>query len=71
MGLIKITFDGSSVSASQDAVLNHFLCGLIPAGILDGVGDGLTYTVSNNYISFTDGYVIDKQFKWCLINQIK
>lgn len=57
MALVKITFDGSSVSASQDAVLNHFLCGEISAGILKGIGSELSYSVSNNYITFQDGYV--------------
>jgi len=57
MAVVKITFEGSSVSASQDAVLNHFLCGGIPAGILEGIGNELSYSVSNNYITFQDGYV--------------
>lgn len=57
MAVVKITFDGSSVSASQDAVLNHFLCGEIPAGILEGIGSELSYSVSNNYITFQDGYI--------------
>ena len=57
MGVVKITFDGSSVSASQDAVLNHFLSGNIDAGIFEGIGSELSYSVSNNYITFQDGYV--------------
>lgn len=57
MAVVKITFDGSSVSAKQDADLNHFLCGAIPAGVMDGLANGLTYTVSNNYITFKSGYV--------------
>ena len=57
MGLVKITFDGSSVSAKQDADINHHLCGLIPAGIIRGLGAELKCTASNNYITFGDGYV--------------
>ena len=57
MALIKITFDGSSVSAKQDADINHHLTGLIPAGIIKGLGGQLNYSVSNNYITFQDGYV--------------
>lgn len=57
MGVVKITFDGSSVSAKQDADLNHFLCGAVPAGIMGELANGLTYTVSNNYITFKSGYV--------------
>jgi hypothetical protein len=57
MALKKITFDGSSVSAAQDAVLNYFLCGSIAGGILEGIGSSLSYSVSNNYITFQDGYV--------------
>ncbi len=57
MGLVKITFDGSSVSAKQDADINHFLGGLVPAGIIRGLGDELQITSSNNYIYFKSGYV--------------
>lgn len=57
MAVVKITFDGSSVSAAQDAVINHFLCGEIMAGIFEGIGDELSYSVSNNYITFDKGYV--------------
>lgn len=57
MAVVKITFDGSSVSALQDAQFNHFICGNISAGILSGLGSELSYHVSNNYITFDDGYV--------------
>lgn len=57
MGLVKITFDGSSVSAKQDADINHYLGGLVPAGIIRGLGDELQITSSNNYIYFKSGYV--------------
>lgn len=57
MAVVKITFDGSSVSAAEDAVINFFLCGEIIAGIFEGIGDDLSYSVSNNYITFDSGYV--------------
>ncbi len=57
MGLVKITFDGSSVSAKQDADINYHLGGLVSAGILRGLGDELQITSSNNYIYFKSGYV--------------
>lgn len=57
MGLIKITFDGSSVSSKQDADINYHVTGLVPAGIIRGLGSELSYTASNNYITFQDGYV--------------
>jgi hypothetical protein len=57
MGLIKITFDGSSVSADQDASLNHHLVGLVPAGVIKGLGGQCAVSVSNNYITFQSGYV--------------
>src|SRR5574344_797028 len=57
MGLIKITFDGSSVSAEQDASLNHHIVGLIPAGVIKGLGGQCSASVSNNYITFQSGYV--------------
>lgn len=57
MGLIKITFDGSSVSAKQDADINYHLTGLVPAGIIRGLGSELSFSASNNYITFQSGYV--------------
>lgn len=57
MGLIKITFDGSSVSAKQDADINHHVTGLVPAGIIRGLGSDLSFSASNNYITFQAGYV--------------
>ena len=57
MGLIKITFDGSSVSAKQDADINYHLTGLVAAGIIRGLGSDLSYSASNNYITFQSGYV--------------
>lgn len=57
MGLVKITFDGSSVSSKQDADINYHVTGLVAAGIIRGLGKELQCSVSNNYITFKDGYV--------------
>ncbi len=57
MSVVKITFDGSSVSSKQDADLNYFLSGNVVAGVLSGLADELKYSVSNNYITFKSGYV--------------
>lgn len=57
MALTKITFDGSSVSSRQDAEINHHITGLVPAGIIEGLGGEVAYSVSNNYITFKSGYV--------------
>ena len=69
MGLIKITFDGSSVSSKQDADINYHVTGLVPAGIIRGLGSELSYTASNNYITFQDGYV--QQTPSLLHNQLQ
>lgn len=57
MALQKITFDGASVTSKKDADLNHHLGGLIPAGIISGLGSECSVSVANNYITFQDGYV--------------
>lgn len=57
MALQKITFDGASVTSKKDADLNHHLGGLIPAGIISGLGNECSVSVANNYITFQDGYV--------------
>lgn len=57
MALVKITFDGSSVTAKQDADINYHLTGLVASGIIKGLGSELSYSSSNNYITFNDGYV--------------
>ena len=57
MALQKITFDGSSVTSKQDADINHHLGGLVRAGIIEGLGNECQVSVSNNYITFRDGYV--------------
>ena len=57
MALQKITFDGSSVTSKRDADINHHLGGLVRAGIIEGLGNECQVSVSNNYITFRDGYV--------------
>lgn len=57
MGLVKITFDGSNVSAKQDADLNYHINGMVEDGVLQGLGNGLRVSTSNNYIVFQSGYV--------------
>lgn len=57
MALQKITFDGSSVSSKRDADINHHLGGLVKAGIIEGLGNECSVSVSNNYITLQDGYV--------------
>ena len=57
MALQKITFDGSSVTSKKDADINHHIGGLVPAGIISGLGNECSVSVSNNYIKFQDGYV--------------
>jgi len=57
MAVKKITFDGCSVSSKQDADINHFLGGSVPAGVLKGIGNECTVSTSNNYITFEDGYI--------------
>lgn len=57
MSLVKITFDGSNVTAKQDADINYHMNGLVAAGVLKGLGGGVTASTSNNYIYFTSGFV--------------
>lgn len=56
MALIKITFDSASVTSKQDADLNHFLASK-QNGRVSGILGGITPSTSNNYISFTSGYI--------------
>lgn len=56
MGLIKITFDSASVTSKQDADLNHFLANK-ENGRISGILGGVTPSTSNNFISFTAGYL--------------
>jgi hypothetical protein len=57
MGLIKITFDGASVSAKQDADINYHLFNLVPAGIIEGLGSEISYSFASNKITFQSGYL--------------
>ena len=57
MALQKITFDGCSVTSKRDADLNYHISGCVPAGIISGLGNECSVSVSNNYITFQDGYV--------------
>lgn len=56
MGLVKITFDSASVTSKEDADLNHFLANN-QNGRVSGILNAVTPSTSNNYISFTSGYV--------------
>lgn len=57
MGVQKITFDGANVSAKVDADLHHFLFSN-EIGILNGLKSSVGFTLANNTITFTDGYVV-------------
>lgn len=50
MGLVKLTFDGSTIQAKDDAELNYFLFGHL-SGSIDGTGS-LSPRIENNYIIF-------------------
>src|SRR5690554_2031831 len=56
MGVQKITFDGSSVSAKVDAEIYHYLLSN-EIGIFKNFKSGVSFTISNNVITFKDGYV--------------
>lgn len=56
MGLVKITFDSASVTSKEDADINHFLANK-QNGRISGILNAVTPSTSNNYISFTSGYV--------------
>lgn len=57
MGLVKITFDDSTVTSKEDADINYHLGNLVPAGIIKGLGDECSAYISNNKIYFRSGYV--------------
>ena len=50
MGLVKLTFDGSTIQAKDDAELNYFLFGHT-SGEIEGTGS-LSPRIENNYIIF-------------------
>ena len=56
MAVVKITFDAASVSSKMDADINHFLTSGVN-GIFYGILGRCQASVSNNYISFQNGYV--------------
>ena len=57
MGLVKITFDGSSVTSKQDADFNYHWADCTPAGVIKGLGGNCSVSTSNNYIYFQSGYI--------------
>jgi hypothetical protein len=56
MGLQKITFEGGNVTSKMDSDLYHFLFSS-DVGILKGLKSECGYTLANNTITFSDGYV--------------
>ena len=56
MGLQKITFEGGNVTSKIDSDLYHFLFSS-DVGILKGLKNEISYTLANNTITFSDGYV--------------
>lgn len=56
MGLQKITFEGGNVTSKIDSDLYHFLFSR-DVGILKGLKNECEYTLANNTITFSDGYV--------------
>lgn len=56
MGVQKITFDESSVSAKIDADIYHFLLSH-EVGIFKNFKSSVSFTLANNIITFRDGYV--------------
>lgn len=56
MGLQKITFEGSNITSKMDSDIYHFLFSKY-VGILEGVNNQCNYTLANNTLTFSDGYV--------------
>ncbi len=56
MGLQKITFEGGNVTSKIDADLYHFLFSS-DVGVLKGLKNECSYSLSNNLITFSDGYI--------------
>ena len=56
MGLQKITFEGGNVTSKIDSDLYHFLFSS-DVGILKGLKSECSFTLANNTITFSDGYV--------------
>lgn len=56
MGVKKITFEGGNVTSKIDAdIYHHLFSG--KNGILQGLKDDCRYTLANNTITFSDGYI--------------
>ncbi|MCF7930500.1 MAG: hypothetical protein K9L02_03205 [Acholeplasmataceae bacterium] len=56
MGLQKITFEGGNVTSKIDSDLYHFLFSS-DVGILKGLKSEVSYTLANNTITLSEGYV--------------
>jgi hypothetical protein len=56
VGLQKITFEGGNVTSKIDSDLYHFLFSS-DVGILKGLKNEVSFTLANNTITFSDGYV--------------
>ncbi|MFH1693354.1 MAG: hypothetical protein ABH890_03620 [Bacillota bacterium] len=56
MGLQKITFEGGNVTSKIDSDLYHFLFSS-DVGVLKGLKSECSFTLANNTITFSDGYV--------------
>lgn len=56
MGIQKITFEGGNVTSKIDSELYHFLFSS-DVGILKGLKNECSFTLANNTITFSDGYV--------------
>lgn len=55
MAIVKLTFDGANNTAKAEAAVNAFLTNY-ENGIILGLGNECTYTISNGKITFKDGY---------------
>ena len=56
MGVQKITFEGGNVTSKIDADLYHHLFSG-DTGILKGLKNECNFTLANNTITFSDGYI--------------
>lgn len=56
MGLQKITFEGGNVTSKVDSDLYHYLFSG-DVGILKGLKSEISFTLANNTITLSDGYV--------------
>lgn len=56
VGLQKVTFDGANVTSKIDADLYHFLFSN-SIGIIEGLKNSVSFSLSNKTITFQDGYI--------------